>query len=52
MNTTLLLAILALQIFAFYYLVRTARNLGSKATRNHKEVIANLNQISNWWYFA
>jgi hypothetical protein len=47
MNTTLLLAILALQIFAFYYLVRTARNLGSKATRNHKEVIANLNQIKS-----
>ena len=47
MNTSLLLAILALQIFAFYYLVRTARNLGSKATRNHKEVIANLNQIKS-----
>ena len=45
MNTSLLLVILALQVFAVYYLIRTARNLGSKATRNHKVVMENLSQI-------
>lgn len=45
MNTSLLLIILALQVFAVYYLIRTARNLGSKATRNHKVVMENLSQI-------
>jgi len=45
MNTMLLIAILALQIFAFYYLVRTARNLGSKTTRYQKELMENINMI-------
>ena len=45
MNTSLLLIILALQVFAVYYLIRAARNLGSKATRNHKVVMENLSQI-------
>lgn len=45
MNTSLLLIILALQVFAVYYLIRTARNLGSKATKNHKVVMGNISQI-------
>ena len=45
MNTSLLLIILALQVFAVYYLIRTARHLGSKATKNHKVVMENLSQI-------
>jgi hypothetical protein len=45
MNTSLLLVILALQVFAVYYLIRTARNLGSKATKNHKIVMGNISQI-------
>ena len=42
MKTILLLIILALQLFAVYYLVRTARNLGSKSTQYHNEVVANI----------
>ena len=45
MNTSLLLVILVLQVFAVYYLIRTARNLGSKATKNHKVVMQNISQI-------
>ena len=45
MNTALLLVILALQIFAIYYLIRTARNLGSKSTRYHKELMENINML-------
>jgi hypothetical protein len=45
MNTSLLLVILAMQVFAVYYLIRTARNLGSKATKNHKVVMGNISQI-------
>jgi len=45
MNTSLLLVILVLQVFAVYYLIRTARNLGSKATKNHKVVMDNISQI-------
>ena len=45
MNTSLLLVILVLQVFAVYYLIRTARNLGSKATKNHKVVMENISQI-------
>jgi len=45
MDTALLLVILALQIFAIYYLIRTARNLGSKSTRYHKELMENINML-------
>jgi len=45
MNTSLLLVILVLQVFAVYYLIRTARNLGSKATKNHKVVMQNISRI-------
>lgn len=45
MKTVLLLVILILQVFALYYLIRTAHNLGSKSTKNHNEVMANLRQI-------
>jgi hypothetical protein len=45
MKTSLLIVILALQVFAVYYLIRTARNLGSKATKNHKVVMGNISQI-------
>ena len=45
MKTSLLLVILVLQVFAVYYLIRTARNLGSKATKNHKVVMDNISQI-------
>ena len=43
MKTTLLLIILVLQIFSVYYLIRTARNLGSKATKYHGELMENVN---------
>jgi len=43
MKTTLLLIILVLQIFSLYYLIRTARNLGSKATKYHGELLENIN---------
>jgi len=45
MKTTLLLVILVLQIFSLYYLIRTARNLGSKATRYHSELMENINML-------
>jgi len=45
MKTTLLLIILVLQIFSLYYLIRTARNLGSKATKYHVEVMENINML-------
>jgi protein O-GlcNAc transferase len=45
MDTALLLVILALQIFAIYYLIRTARNLGSKSTRYHNELMENINML-------
>jgi hypothetical protein len=45
MKTTLLLIILMLQIFSLYYLIRTARNLGSKATKYHVEVMENINML-------
>ena len=45
MNTALLLMILALQIFANYYLIRNARNLGSKSTRYHNELMENINML-------
>ena len=45
MNTSLLLVILVLQVFAVYYLIRTARNLGSKSTKNHKVMMENISQI-------
>jgi hypothetical protein len=45
MDTALLLVILALQIFAIYYLIRTARNLGSKSTRHHNELMENINML-------
>jgi len=43
MKTTLLLIILVLQIFSLYYLIRTARNLGSKATKYHGELMESIN---------
>jgi hypothetical protein len=45
MKTSLLLVILVLQVFVVYYLIRTARNLGSKATKNHKVTMENISQI-------
>lgn len=45
MNTLLLLAILALQIFMVYYLIRSARNLGSKSTRYQKDLMENINMM-------
>ena len=45
MKTILLLIILALQLFAVYYLVRTARTLGSKSTQHHNALMANLNLL-------
>ena len=45
MNTALLLVILVLQTFAIYYLIRTARNLGNKATKQHKELMSNINLL-------
>jgi hypothetical protein len=45
MNTGLLLLILALQLFCIFYLIRTARNLGSKSTKHHKELMENINML-------
>ena len=45
MKTILLLIILALQLFAVYYLVRTARTLGSKSTQHHNALMANINLL-------
>ena len=45
MNRAILIAILALQLFALYYLIRSARNLGSKATKHHNELMANINLL-------
>ena len=45
MTTALLLVILTLQIFIIFYLVRTARNLGSKSTKHHKELMENVNML-------
>ena len=47
MNTALLLIIVALQSFAIYYLVRTSRNLGSKATRHQNQLLSELRQIKS-----
>lgn len=45
METMLLLIILALQLFAVYYLIRTARTLGTKSTQHHNSLMANLNLL-------
>lgn len=45
MNTMLVLVILALQLFIIFYLIRTARNLGSKSTRYHKDLMENINML-------
>ena len=45
MNRGILIIILVLQLIALYYLVRTARNLGSKATKHHNELMANINLL-------
>jgi hypothetical protein len=45
MNATLLLIVIGLQVFILYYLIRTARNLGSKTTKYHREVLSNINSI-------
>ena len=45
MNTTLVLMILALQLFIIFYLIRTARNLGSKSTRYHNDLMENINML-------
>ena len=45
MKTTLLLIILVLQVFSVYYLIRTARNLGSKVTKYHGGVMENINML-------
>jgi hypothetical protein len=45
MKTTLLLIILALQVFIVFYMVRSARSLGSKSTKHHKELMANVNLL-------
>jgi len=45
MRTALLLVILVLQIFTLLYLIRTARNLGTKATKNHRELMDNINML-------
>jgi len=45
MKTTLLLIILALQVFIVFYMVRSARSLGSKSTKYHNELMANVNLI-------
>ena len=47
MNTALLLIIVALQSFTIYYLVRTSRNLGSKATRHQNQLLSELRQIKS-----
>ena len=45
MKTTLLLIILALQVFIVFYMVRSARNFGSKSTKYHNELMANINLL-------
>jgi hypothetical protein len=45
MRTALLLVILVLQIFILFYLIRTARNLGSKATKHQRELMENINML-------
>ncbi len=45
MRTALLLVILVLQIFTLLYLIRAARNLGTKATKNHRELMENINML-------
>ena len=45
MNRGILIIILVLQLIALYYLIRTARNLGSKATKHHNELMANINLL-------
>jgi hypothetical protein len=45
MKTALLLVILVLQIFTLLYLIRTARNLGSKATKHQRELMENINML-------
>jgi hypothetical protein len=45
MNAALLFIIIGLQLFILYYLIRTARNLGSKSTRYHREVLSNIDLI-------
>ena len=45
MRTALLLVILVLQIFTLLYLIRTARNLGSKATKHQRELMENINML-------
>ncbi len=47
MNTSLLLIILVIQVFTVYYLIRTARNLGSKATKNNRVLMENINPIKS-----
>jgi hypothetical protein len=45
MNRGILITILVLQLIALYYLIRTGRNLGSKATKHHNELMANINLL-------
>jgi hypothetical protein len=45
MRTALLLVILVLQIFILFYLIRTARNLGTKATKHQQELMENINML-------
>jgi len=45
MNRGILITILVLQLIALYYLIRTARNLGSKATKHHNELMAYINLL-------
>jgi len=45
MKTTLLLIILTLQVFIVFYMVRSARSLGSKSTKYHNELMANVNLL-------
>jgi hypothetical protein len=45
MRTALLLVILVVQIFTVLYLIRMARNLGTKASKNHRELMENVNML-------
>lgn len=45
MKNAPLIIILGLQIFCVYYLIRTARNLGSKSTKYHRELMENINML-------
>ncbi|NCX09584.1 MAG: hypothetical protein EBW09_01695 [Actinobacteria bacterium] len=45
MRTALLLVILVLQIFTLLYLIRAARNLGSKATKHQQQLMENINML-------